>query len=121
MDDLYAINAAKNPNSGIALTFPTRRGFWRSQIPSSLDFSDGQPSRNLVRKRTGELENPPPKICSSISAARLAVIVNEIRLQGDVAYDYGCHELTLTRPNRAVSRCVVGIATWISGGEIKGR
>jgi len=28
--------------------------------------------------------------------AKLVVIVIEIRLQGDVAYDYGWHELTLT-------------------------
>ena len=28
--------------------------------------------------------------------AKLAAIVIEIRLQGDVAYDYGWHELTLT-------------------------
>lgn len=93
MDDLYAINAAKTE---------FRDGFNSSDASRLLaladadfvDFSDGEPSEfgqaglDTLRLR---LENLFERFTT-----KLAVIVIEIRLEGNVAYDYGWHELTLT-------------------------
>src|SRR6267378_1878218 len=58
------------------------------------NFSDGQPCgfrRGGLDALKARLE-----ILFERFTAKLVVIVIEIRLQGDVAYDYGWHELTLT-------------------------
>jgi ketosteroid isomerase-like protein len=93
MDELYAINAAKSEfRDSFNFSDPSR--FLAIADPELVSFSDGQPSEfgesGLESLKT-RLEN-----LFQHFTARLAVIVNEIRLQGDVAYDYGCHELTLT-------------------------
>jgi ketosteroid isomerase-like protein len=93
MDDLYAINAAKSE---------FRDCFNLSDVSRLLaiadsdlvNFSDGQPCEfgmsGLDALKT-RLENLLERF-----TAKLVVIVIEIRLQGDVAYDYGWHDLTLT-------------------------
>ena len=93
MDDLYAINVAKTE---------FREGFNRADAsrilaiadPDLVNFSDGQPSEF---GETG-LDALKTRLASLFErfTAKLSAIVIEIRLQGDIAYDYGWHELTLT-------------------------
>ena len=93
MDNLFAINAAKTEfrecfNLGDA-----------SRVLAIADrdlvsFSDGQPSEfggSGLEALRSRLTNLFDRFTS-----KLSVIVIEIRLQGDVAYDYGWHDLTLT-------------------------
>ncbi|HXQ36753.1 MAG TPA: hypothetical protein VN843_22260, partial [Anaerolineales bacterium] len=62
--------------------------------PDLVNFSDGQPcefgASGLDALKT-RLENMFERF-----TAKLVVIVIEIRLHGDVAHDYGWHDLTLT-------------------------
>ncbi len=93
MDDLFAINTAKTEfrecfNLGDA-----------SRVLAIADadlvsFSDGQPSEFGA----SGLEALKTRLTNLFErfTAELSVIVIEIRLQGDVAYDYGWHDLTLT-------------------------
>ena len=93
MDDLYAINAAKTEfreafNSGDVSVLLALAD------PDVVNFSDGHPSEfgesglDALRSRLAALFER--------FTAKLSVIVIEIRLQGDTAYDYGRHDLTLT-------------------------
>src|ERR1700740_3402261 len=93
MDDLFAINAAKTEfREGFNLGDASR--VLAIADPDLVSFSDGQPSEfggsglEALRSRLTDLFEHLP--------AKLSVIVIEIRLQGDVAYDYGWHDLTLT-------------------------
>jgi len=93
MDDLYAINTAKTE---------FRDCFNLSDVSRLLaiadsdlvNFSDGQPSE-FGKSGLDALKTRLEKLFERF-AAKLVVIVIEIRLQGDVAYDYGWHDLTLT-------------------------
>jgi ketosteroid isomerase-like protein len=93
VDDLYAINAAKTEfreafNSGDVSVLLALAD------PDVVNFSDGHPSEfgesglDALRSRLAALFER--------FTAKLSVIVIEIRLQGDTAYDYGWHDLTLT-------------------------
>ena len=93
MDDLYAVNVAKSE---------FREGFNLGDVPRVLaiadpdlvSFSDGQPSEfgeSGLKALNGRLTDLFERF-----TAKLSVIVIEIRLQGDVASDYGWHDLTLT-------------------------
>ena len=96
MDDLYAINVAKSE---------FREGFNLGNVSRVMaiadsdlvSFSDGQPSEfgasgldALKTRLTNLFER---------FRAKLVVIVIEIRLCGNVAYDYGWHDLTLLPKN----------------------
>ena len=92
MDDLYAINLAKTKfRDAFNLGDPNR--LLAIADPDFVGFSDGQPSEfgesglEALRARFEDLFER--------FTAKLAVIVIEIRLQGDVAYEYGWHDLTL--------------------------
>ena len=93
MDDLYAINAAKGEFRD-CFNFSDVSRLVAIADPEMVNFSDGQPSEfckgGLDALKT-RLENLFERF-----TAKLVVIVIEIRLQGDMAYDYGWHELTLT-------------------------
>ena len=93
MDDLYAINAAKSEFRD-SFNFSDASRLLAIADPDLVDFSDGQPcefgTSGLDALKT-RLENLFERF-----TAKLVVIVIEIRLQGDVAYDYGWHDLTLT-------------------------
>ncbi|HZQ93262.1 MAG TPA: nuclear transport factor 2 family protein [Terriglobales bacterium] len=93
MDDIYAINVAKTEYREAFNTGDVHRllsvfgdGF--------ADFSVGEPSffgaeaRNALEWRVREL--------FARYEARLAVIIIDIQIFGNVAYDWGWHELTLT-------------------------
>jgi ketosteroid isomerase-like protein len=93
MDDLYAINAAKTEfrecfNLGDASRFLAIAD------PELVNFSDGTPSEfgksglDVVNTRLANL--------FARFAVKLVVIVIEIRLQGNVAHDYGWHDFTFT-------------------------
>jgi len=94
-DDLYAINAAKTE---------FREAFNHGDVslllaladPDLVNFSDGQPSE-FGESGLDALKTQLTSLFASFMA-RLTVIVIEveIRLQGNVAYDYGWHDLTLT-------------------------
>ena len=94
MDDFYyAINAAKTEfregfNAGDAARILAIAD------PELVSFSDGQPSE--FGKSGLEALEIRLKSLFERYAATLAVIVVEIRINGDIAYDYGWHELTLT-------------------------
>ena len=93
MDDLYAINAAKTE---------FRECFNLGDIskllaiadPDLVSFTDGAPSEfgesglNVLKIRLANLFEH--------FTVKLVIIVVEIRLQGDIAYDYGWHNFTLT-------------------------
>jgi len=93
MDDLFAINTAKTEFRECFNLGDASRVLAIAD-PDLVSFSDGQPSEfgasgleALKTRLTGLFER---------FTAKLSVIVIEIRLQGDVAYDYGWHDLTLT-------------------------
>ena len=94
MDEIYRINVAKTE---------FREGYNRGDVDqllsvftdeSAVDMSEGQPSlfgkaaREGFRKRSAEL--------FAEYSVGLAVIIIEIIVLGDTAYDYGWHEFTLT-------------------------
>ncbi len=93
MDDLYAVNAAKSE---------FREGLNRGDTsrvlaiadPDLINFSDGQPSE-FGKSGLDALKNRLANLFERFTV-KLVVIVIEIRLQGDVAYDYGWHDLMLT-------------------------
>jgi ketosteroid isomerase-like protein len=96
MDDLYAINVAKTEFRD-CFNFSDASRLLAIVDPDLVNFSDGQPSefgRTGLHALKIRLEN----LFESFTA-KLVVIVIEIRLQGDLAYDYGWHELTLTPKN----------------------
>lgn len=93
MDDLYAINLAKSEFRECFNLGDASRMLAIAD-PDLVNFSDGQPSEfsesgldSLKTRLTNLFER---------FIVKLAVIVIEIRLQGNVAYDYGWHDLTLT-------------------------
>jgi ketosteroid isomerase-like protein len=93
MDDFFAINAAKTEfrecfNLGDAYRVLAIAD------PDLVSFSDGQPSEFGA----SGLEALKTRLTNLFErfTAKLSVIVIEIRFQGDVAYDYGWHDLTLT-------------------------
>jgi len=93
MDDLYAINAAKTEfREGFNLADASR--ILAVADPDLVNFSDGQPSE-FGQSGLDALKTRLVNLFERFTA-KLAAIVIEIRLQGDVAYDYGWHELTLT-------------------------
>ena len=93
MDDLYAVNAAKTEfREGFNLGDAARiLAIADSQLVS---FSDGQPSE-FGESGLQALEIRLKNLFERFTAS-LAVIINEVRIDGDVAYDYGLHDLTLT-------------------------
>lgn len=93
MDDLYAINVAKSEFRECFNLANTSRMLAIAD-PDLVNFSDGQPSEfgwSGLDAFTARLANLFERF-----TAKLSVIVMEIRLQGDVAYDCGWHDLTLT-------------------------
>ena len=97
MDEIYQINVAKTE---------FREGYNRGDVDqllsvftdeNAVDMSDGQQShfgkaaKEGLRKRSAEL--------FAEYSVKLAVIIIEIIVLGDTAYDYGWHEFTLTPKN----------------------
>ena len=93
MDDLFAINAAKTEFRECFNLGDASRVLAIAD-PDLVSFSDGQPSEFGA----SGLEALKTRLTDLFErfTAKLSVIVIEIRLQGDVAYDYGWHDLTLT-------------------------
>src|SRR5258708_3133597 len=93
MDNLFAINAAKTEFRECFNLGDTSRVLAIAD-PDLVSFSDGQPSEFCA----SGLEVLKTRLTNLFErfTAELSVIVIEIRLQGDVAYDYGWHDLTLT-------------------------
>lgn len=93
MDDLYAINVAKSEFRDCFNLGDASR-MMDIADPELVDFSDGQPSG------FGEagLDAFKARLINFFECftVKMTVIVIEIRLRGDVAYDYGWHDLTLT-------------------------
>lgn len=93
MDDLYAINVAKTEFRD-CFNFSDASRLLAIADPDLVNFSHGQPSEfgeNWLDALKTRLANLFDRY-----TAKLAVIVIEIRLQGDLAYDYGWHDLGLT-------------------------
>jgi ketosteroid isomerase-like protein len=93
MDDLFAINTAKTEFRECFNLGDASRVLAIAD-PDLVNFSDGQPSEFGA----SGLEALKTRLTDLFErfTAKLSVIVIEIRLQGDVAYDYGWHDLTLT-------------------------
>jgi ketosteroid isomerase-like protein len=93
MDDLYAINAAKTE---------IREAFNCGDVsvllaladPDLVNFSDGYPSE-FGESGLDAFKNRLVALFERFTA-KLSIIVIEIRIQGDIAYDYGWNDLTLT-------------------------
>lgn len=62
--------------------------------PELVNFSDGQPSE-FGQSGLEALKTRLTNVFERFTVKLVAIVI-EIRLQGDVAYDYGWHELTLT-------------------------
>src|SRR5260370_30660409 len=93
MDDLFAINAAKTEFRECFNLGDASRVLAIAD-PDLVSFSDGQPSEFCA----SGLEALKTRLTNLFErfTAELSVIVIEIPLQGDVAYDYRAHDLTLT-------------------------
>jgi ketosteroid isomerase-like protein len=93
MDDLYSINVAKSEFRN-CFNFSDVSKLLAIADPDLVNFSDGQPcgfggsGLEALKTRVDDL--------FVRFTAKLEVTVVEIRLQGDVAYDYGWHSWTLT-------------------------
>jgi ketosteroid isomerase-like protein len=100
MDDLFAINTAKTEFRECFNLGDASRVLAIAD-PDLVSFSDGQPSEFGA----SGLEALKTRLTDLFErfTAKLSVIVIEIRLQGDVAYDYGWHDLTLTPKDGAES------------------
>src|ERR1700756_548466 len=93
MDGLYEANVAKTEfREGFNLGDAAR--ILAIADPQLVSFSDGQPSE-FGESGLEALEIRLKNLFERFTAS-LAVIVNEVRIEGDVAYDYGLHDLTLT-------------------------
>jgi len=93
MDDLYAINAAKTEfrecfNLGDASRLLAIAD------PDLVSFSDGAPSE-FGESGLEALKTRLAKLFERFTV-KLVIVVIEIRLQGEIAYDYGWHNFTLT-------------------------
>jgi ketosteroid isomerase-like protein len=93
MDDLYAINVVKSRFRDCFNLGDTSRLLALAD-PDLVNFTDGQPSE-FGESGLDAWKTRLTKLFERFTA-KLVVIVIEIRLQGDLAYDYGWHELTLT-------------------------
>ena len=93
MDDLYAINTAKTEFRE-AFNCGDVSAFLALADPDLVNFSDGHPSE-FGASGLDALKTRLTNLFERFTV-KLAVIVIEIRLQGNVAYDYGWHDLTLT-------------------------
>src|ERR1700741_51506 len=96
MDDLYAINQAKTEYRD-AFNLGDVQRILALANPELVNFSDGQP-REFCNGELPSFEIPRRNLSQPFTA-KLPVIVAEIRIKGDVPYDYGWHELTLTPKN----------------------
>ena len=108
MDNLFAINAAKSEFRDCFNLSDVSR-LLAIADPDLVSFSDGQPSE-FGKSGLDALKTRLANLFERFTA-KLAVIVIEIRLQGDIAYDYGWHDLTLTskdggQPNHRRDRYV---------------
>ena len=93
MDDLYAINAAKTEfrecfNLGDASRLLAIAD------PDLVSFADGAPSE-FGESGLEALKTRLAKLFERFTV-KLVIVVIEIRLQGEIAYDYGWHNFTLT-------------------------
>ncbi|MGA8222667.1 MAG: nuclear transport factor 2 family protein [Candidatus Acidiferrales bacterium] len=93
MDELFAINAAKT-EFWEAFNLGDVARFLAIADPELVSFSNGQASE-FGKSGLNALEIRLKSLFERF-AVKLAVIVNEIRIEGHVAYDYGLHDLTLT-------------------------
>jgi ketosteroid isomerase-like protein len=93
MDDLYSINVAKSEfRDCFDFSDPSR--LLAIADPEFLSFPDGQPSE-MGTESLQSLKSRLEELFERFTA-KIVITVIEIRLQGDVAYDYGWHELTRT-------------------------
>ena len=93
MNDLYAINAAKTEFRE-CFNFGDTSRFLAIADPELVNFPDGAPSE--FGKSGLDVLNTRLANLFARFAVKLVVIVIEIRLQGNVAHDYGWHDFTLT-------------------------
>jgi ketosteroid isomerase-like protein len=93
MDELFVINAAKTEFRD-AFNLGDVARLLAIADPDLISFSDGHPSE-FGKSGLDAFECRLKRLFERF-AAKLAVIVVEIRMKGNVAYDYGWHDLTLT-------------------------
>lgn len=93
MDDLYAINAAKTEFRD-CFNFSDVSRLLAIADPEMVNFSDGMP----WGVGSGGLDDFKQRLEDLFErfSVQLAVIVIEIRMEGNAAYDYGWHEFTFT-------------------------
>jgi ketosteroid isomerase-like protein len=118
MDDLYAINAAKTEfREGFNLGDTSR--ILAIADPDLVNFSDGAPSE-FGQSGLDVLQTRLTALFERFTV-KLVVVVIEIRLQGDIAHDYGWHDFTLTPKDRseAVHRRYRYVDIWRKNKEGK--
>ena len=103
MDDTYAINVAKTVyREGFNTGNPDR--VLSVFAPEFTDNSDGRPSR-YGNDAPLKLRRYLEQLFAEYDT-RLIIVVAAIVIAGDLAYDYGWHELTLTPRNGGDRRLV---------------
>jgi ketosteroid isomerase-like protein len=102
MDDLYAINVAKSEFRDCFNLSDVSR-LLAIADPDLVNFSDGQPCE-FGMSGLDALKTRLESLFERFTA-KLVVIVIEIRLQGDVAHDYGWHDFTLTPKDGGQPTC----------------
>ena len=103
MDDTYAINVAKTEyREGFNTGDPER--VVSVFAPEFTDNSDGRPSR-YGKDAPANLRRYLEDLFADYKT-HLNIIIAAIVLAGDLAYDYGWHELTLTLRNGGEPRLV---------------
>ena len=118
MDDLYAINAAKTEfREGFNLGDTSR--ILAIADADLVNFSDGAPSE-FGQSGLDVLQTRLTALFERFTV-KLVVVVIEIRLQGDIAHDYGWHDFTLTPKDRseAVHRRYRYVDIWRKNKEGK--
>ena len=102
MDDLLAINVAKSEFRDCFNLSDASR-LLAIADPDLVNFSDGHPCE-FGTTGLDALKNRLEHLFARFTV-KLGVIVVEIRLQGDIAYDYGWHNLTLTPKDGGQPTC----------------
>ena len=97
MDDVYGINVAKTEFREAYNTGDVDRLLSVFNPGGFTDMSVNQPSK-YGPEAASTLRDQASTLFSQYSV-KLLILINSIAVLGDTAYDYGCHEFTLTPKN----------------------
>lgn len=117
MDDLYAVNVVKTKFRECFNSSDTSK-LLAIADPDLVSFCDGEPSEFGESGGLRALQLRLKNLFEHFTA-KLDVTVAEIRIRGDVAHDYGWHDLTLTPKDggQPIHRRTRYVDIWRRGGQ----